>query len=1073
MAAITPPKSEELKVDKVGPALESAIDKIDNLQTCYEKAATTADKFESDRSLGNKNVPWDITNANKRNAFEYIYSEPLQSIMAGSSANTGLFINPDSSATNLIGPSINISGDKIEGFGKGVRYDRIFKDHQQFIKGPGSSLSNLLTEARTNLETLNVDNYQSNLNNAKRLLVNQMIEPVRIFIQSIEKTDQQITNPQSLFYKSASSYGTAATFDPQTIGEFDMGSEMASLRLQAAAIFTKLRNLFNSIDELSKIKEDVLKRVVLSNQGFKEDPTQPGSFIKGTEAKDGWAIKFSYRKSLNPRQVISSSGQNEALNNSLTQTRSRDSNRQQALNNSIQQDNVDFINDTQIGVDKYYYMQLLPAIKSNLPVQGGVDVPGAMPGLQFRIENNIVKHKIPGFAPIYQPLGIDSIKCTLVGLFTGSDGVSIDSTLREDLIVSTRAKSLASQTPGEVPKVIPFDIVAQAKEGFQDRPFARTGGLETGTNRQGLWDHVPNLNNTTGAVSMTYDAFMNAQEFYNEIVSSGVEIEVEINTRARSGGSPGGSAGPFRDKETGNPKFKALIKRMDMYYVRQDRVYYILDLLITNSGLIGTECINLTNIIEESVELFDEAIEEESISLDEIKKCFGNDPTKEYTLKGEQDGKLVINTKTGLSYKYRPSTNKLLSGQTYPLSVRQTFSELISDLTTNTLSGTKVSKVKLMRDILVNATESVKPLGGLDRNFTVNQVSLSGTGAITTFGDFVVDRLRQFTPFTAIGTFFHDGNAKFDKNSGRWFAFSGDNVKLTRGKPVTFEFKEGLNNLKFLSVRLGRLENYAAVFSELLSVVNLRESSNPSYCNTESQSVEEEKTQTPIQSSQDTEFNAEVPTLQDIITASNSRTRANAPRPVTAESRGRFQDENTTGNSKYAKAIADGDLNPTIIKGINEYLSLINKESDGSSLGSRPVLERKLVETIKRNKSFSTDTKATVSNITVLSAKSTTGGREIIQLEVSTTVNGNKDFTVRSGTSTRFYPGITSTIFSIDIAVYKETKEVIGGADSYVYRMRSIQIKLPNYSPPVSTTEVVPTASTNTEPGDTNTPSKL
>jgi len=424
MAVETPPQSNDTqsKVEKVIPDLEAAIDKVDDLQQCYEDAATTANKFDEDRLTGNQNVPWaefvDSASA-QRNAFEFIYSEPLQTLMSGGTS-TGLVITtsaPQTAAT--IDLTQNISNDGsvtlIKDFARNIRYDQIFKDHQHFIKGPGNTLSNLLTEARTNLDTFNVVNYQTNLTNAKKLIVNTMIEPVRIFIQSLEVVDSQITNPQSLFYKVRISYGSTATANPETIANYDMGDEMDSLREQAGEIFTKLRDLFNSLDALSKIKEDVLKRVVLSNQGFKEDPNQPGTFAKGTADKDGWGIKFSYRKTLTSREFINKTGQNNALNNSLTQTRTRDTSRQNRLNQNIIDSNIDFIRDDNLVVDKDFYMILLPAIKSNLPVQGGVDVPGAMPGLQFRIENNIVKHKIPGFAPVYQPLGIDCIKCTMVG----------------------------------------------------------------------------------------------------------------------------------------------------------------------------------------------------------------------------------------------------------------------------------------------------------------------------------------------------------------------------------------------------------------------------------------------------------------------------------------------------------------------------------------------------------------------------------------------------------------------------------------------------------------------------------
>jgi len=70
-----------------------------------------------------------------------------------------------------------------------------------------------------------------------------------------------------------------------------------------------------------------------------------------------------------------------------------------------------------------WYLTLLPAMRSVIPNNGGMDVPGALPGLQFQIRSNIAKHKIPGFQPLYQHLGVDSIIITLVGTFTGDGGL--------------------------------------------------------------------------------------------------------------------------------------------------------------------------------------------------------------------------------------------------------------------------------------------------------------------------------------------------------------------------------------------------------------------------------------------------------------------------------------------------------------------------------------------------------------------------------------------------------------------------------------------------------------------------
>jgi len=70
-----------------------------------------------------------------------------------------------------------------------------------------------------------------------------------------------------------------------------------------------------------------------------------------------------------------------------------------------------------------WFLMLLPAMRSVIPNSGGMDTPNAMPGLQFQIKSNIAKHRLPGFQPIYQHLGVDTVLVTLVGTFTGDGGL--------------------------------------------------------------------------------------------------------------------------------------------------------------------------------------------------------------------------------------------------------------------------------------------------------------------------------------------------------------------------------------------------------------------------------------------------------------------------------------------------------------------------------------------------------------------------------------------------------------------------------------------------------------------------
>lgn len=73
--------------------------------------------------------------------------------------------------------------------------------------------------------------------------------------------------------------------------------------------------------------------------------------------------------------------------------------------------------------ERDWFLTLLPAMKSVFP--GQLDVPNAMPGLQFRVTSNIAKHRVPGFQPIYQHLGVESTYITMVGTFTGDGGLGM------------------------------------------------------------------------------------------------------------------------------------------------------------------------------------------------------------------------------------------------------------------------------------------------------------------------------------------------------------------------------------------------------------------------------------------------------------------------------------------------------------------------------------------------------------------------------------------------------------------------------------------------------------------------
>lgn len=192
---------------------------------------------------------------------------------------------------------------------------------------------------------------------------------------------------------------------------------------------------------------------------------------------------------------------------------------------------------------KTWSLSLLPAMQSNVRYGGGIDVPGALPGLSFRAIPAIARHKVPGFQPVYQHMGIDSVTVTMVGCFTGADG-----------------------------------------EGDNIRAaFDNTNVSLLGSNSRDRRAELRKL-----------DSYKSFQEFYRIAVQEGRELTVEINLKhsnrfeGRNSTSPTG----LRNSQ-GNPEFKGLVKRLDTYYARSDRTWYTLDIELTDYKLVSNNPINL------------------------------------------------------------------------------------------------------------------------------------------------------------------------------------------------------------------------------------------------------------------------------------------------------------------------------------------------------------------------------------------------------------------------------------------------------------------------------------------------
>jgi len=662
---------------------------ISSAEIIYDNNQQRMDTMDNNRFIDLENGPWRNSYAetpagggtvnfgpDTNSAWDFVFTSPIRDIYYSASPSL---------AAALPGFIPNYNGG---------RYDSIFRQHKQRLNIPGG-LKDSINNAVSQLNNLNTIGYQSQLEQARNIIAALLIEELELFRDIINIVSTEINNPQSIIYKPGSPYGP---FSTAQIAAFTMPGGTEEVVDGIEAIITILRNVYQQIDELINIPQDVLTRVTLVNAGLTQSPNDPNQFnLLPPEEKDPWGIRFSYKSSQSANLYARNNQVNQFANNptghSITAANSTE--RQQEL-----QASRELLEAVDINMQKDFYFQLLPAIKTNMPSSGSTDVPGAMPGIQFRIENNIVKHKIPGFAPIYQPIGIDCIKCTLVGMFTGHDGVDLSRAYSDDISAGLLAPG-GSMVQGANPFTSGHEY-SLATGGptlstFQgsSSPFAPTS-LQLPTNNNGFDIPIPaqSKSKTASPVAvLSEDAFRGAQDFYNEIVSQGREVEVELNLRKGSGPFPGGTPGPFRDPETGNPRFKGLIRRLDLYYTRRDRCWFIIDLEITDSGLIGDECINLTNIIEESVNLFEGVVEPLGLTKEQLDKCF-KDPV-EFTLKGQRTGQsIVIDKATGLSYFYIKNTDKLATDRTYPMGYEETQRYLYASRTSEEIEDPKSDYIK-------------------------------------------------------------------------------------------------------------------------------------------------------------------------------------------------------------------------------------------------------------------------------------------------------------------------------------------------------------------------------------------
>lgn len=231
-------------------------------------------------------------------------------------------------------------------------------------------------------------------------------------------------------------------------------------------------------------------------------------------------------------------------------------------------------------------------MQSTTPRQGGRDVPGAMPGLMFRSTNRIVKQHIPGMSPVIQNLGVESLTVTLVGCFTGDGG------LKDGW--GAKSKNPSKEPAWATNMGTGYLFLKDGCYGQCPPP----GSKEPTINR---WAALtPKDKTTLGDIAEELDAYSEYTSFFRMSHTLAKEMEVEINVRRNYDGLKAKTnplspiTSPLRS-DSGNPKFKAYVKRCDAYLQYSDRVWYIIELEVSDHGIPSSkEPLNLTNVVGKS-----------------------------------------------------------------------------------------------------------------------------------------------------------------------------------------------------------------------------------------------------------------------------------------------------------------------------------------------------------------------------------------------------------------------------------------------------------------------------------------
>ena len=212
---------------------------------------------------------------------------------------------------------------------------------------------------------------------------------------------------------------------------------------------------------------------------------------------------------------------------------------------------------------KSFYMDLLPARQSTIPVQGGRDVPNAMPGLNYKLVTQVGKQPIPGFSPVYQNLGVKGMQVTIVGAFTGADG---DNTRGTDTPIPKDSKDKT-----------PTWINPKGSPSTSDNP-----------GRGGKLPELSAYNSYTEFVQLCQqgkhmEVEINLFQVYKENIASKIGQDIKLQSTS------------------GNPKFNGIVRSLDVYHATKERTWYTLVMDVTDFGMASKDPIDLNNELDEAV----------------------------------------------------------------------------------------------------------------------------------------------------------------------------------------------------------------------------------------------------------------------------------------------------------------------------------------------------------------------------------------------------------------------------------------------------------------------------------------